>query len=95
MRSTNRRCCEMSTEHSKPAALAMTIDEFCQAFSISRRMYYKLKQTGRGPREMLIGRQKRMISMKAIDAWRERCEADLEKPGARSELPPAPQSKET
>ena len=52
-----------------PPRLAVSILEFCDAFSISEGMYYKLKKQGLGPREMKVG-TRTLISMEAADEWR-------------------------
>jgi predicted DNA-binding transcriptional regulator AlpA len=49
--------------------LALTIDEFCKAFGISRSLYYILRRQGLGPREMRFGVHI-VISMEAADQWR-------------------------
>jgi predicted DNA-binding transcriptional regulator AlpA len=50
--------------------LALTIDEFCKAFGISRSLYYILRRQGLGPREMRFGSHI-VISMEAADQWRQ------------------------
>ena len=55
----------------KPAvagALALTINQFCHSIPISRATYFKLKQAGKGPREMLVGGAVR-ISLESARAW--------------------------
>jgi predicted DNA-binding transcriptional regulator AlpA len=63
----------MSIEHSPARAgtarKALSIDEFCAAHSISRSMYYKLRDQGKGPREMEVG-TRRLISDEAGADWR-------------------------
>jgi hypothetical protein len=49
-------------------ALALTVDQFCAMIPISRSMYQNLKRAGQTPREMQIGRIRR-ISMDAAKAW--------------------------
>jgi hypothetical protein len=52
-----------------PVDHSYSIDEFCQAERISRSLYYKLRRLGQGPREMTMGRAKR-ISSEARAEWR-------------------------
>ena len=69
-----------ATRHSEPVAravaplppmprLALTIRQFCEAFSISEAFYYKLRRQGQGPREMELGARK-LISIEAAAEWR-------------------------
>jgi len=58
-----------------PAALAMTIDEFCASHRLSPEMYFKLKRADRGPIEMRVGRR-RMISAEAAARWRRQRERE-------------------
>jgi hypothetical protein len=39
---------------------SMTIDEWCKRHRISRSMYYKLKNSGKGPRTLDIGNVRRI-----------------------------------
>lgn len=48
---------------------AFAIPEFCFRNSISPTLYHKLKKSGRGPREMVLGRAIR-ISLEAEADWR-------------------------
>ncbi|MGF6636848.1 putative DNA-binding transcriptional regulator AlpA [Paraburkholderia sp. MM6662-R1] len=48
-----------------------TIDEFCGAYHLSRSFYYRLRHTGRGPREVHLGR-KVVISVDDARAWEDR-----------------------
>jgi len=57
------------------AAAAFTIDEFCAAHRLSPELYFKLKRSGRGPREMQVGRR-RMISAESAARWRRRQERE-------------------
>jgi hypothetical protein len=52
---------------------AMTIDEFCRAFRISRSLFYKLRKNGQAPVVMDAG--KPLISFAAAAEWRRRREA--------------------
>lgn len=65
-------------------ALALTIDQFCAMIPMSRAMYHKLKRVGQTPREMQIGRVRR-ISMDAAKVWIK----DRER---RATLPPPPET---
>lgn len=47
---------------------AYTIPEFCEAFRISERTYFNMRDEGCGPREMRIGRTVR-ISLAAATDW--------------------------
>lgn len=48
-----------------------TIDEFCDAYHLSRSFYYRLRQTGKGPREIRLGR-KVMITVCDAREWENR-----------------------
>ena len=52
------------------AMAAYSIKQFCAAHGISERYYYKMKQQGIGPREMQVGRKRRLISLEAAAEWR-------------------------
>jgi hypothetical protein len=54
---------------------AFSIREFCAAHRISQSMYFKLRNMGLGPREMMVGSRK-IISIEAAAAWRRAREAD-------------------
>ncbi|MBB5406547.1 putative DNA-binding transcriptional regulator AlpA [Paraburkholderia sp. HC6.4b] len=62
---------------SKPAVIdtdsrrVFTIDEFCGAYHLSRSFYYRLRHTGRGPREVHLGR-KVVITVDDARAWEDR-----------------------
>jgi len=47
---------------------AYSIDEFCEAYGISRSTYEKYRAAGHGPREMRLG-SRVMISLEAAQAW--------------------------
>jgi hypothetical protein len=51
-----------------------SIDEFCVAHAISRAMFYKLRNEGKGPRTMLVG-TRTLISFEAAADWRRQCES--------------------
>lgn len=52
------------------AMAAYSIQQFCAAHGISERYYYKIKKLGLGPREMLVGRKRKLISLEAAAEWR-------------------------
>jgi predicted DNA-binding transcriptional regulator AlpA len=60
----------MPSRKPRPGAphLAMTVDEFCEAFRISKPFFYKLRNQGLGPREMKLG-ARTIISMSAANEW--------------------------
>jgi hypothetical protein len=58
----------MSTERG-----SWTVDEFCARHSLSKSTYYALKQRGRTPRELIIGRIRR-ITLAAEAEWLEAVE---------------------
>jgi hypothetical protein len=47
---------------------AYSISEFCGAFGISPRMYFKMRRESYGPREMRVGRRV-LIPVEAALAW--------------------------
>jgi hypothetical protein len=49
--------------------LAFSVDEFCDAHSVSRTHLYEMWREGAGPRYMLAG-SKRLITMEAAADWR-------------------------
>lgn len=53
---------------------ASSIDEFCAAHCLSRSMFYKLMNSGRGPRLMTVGTRK-LVSDEAAAEWRRQMEA--------------------
>lgn len=52
---------------------AMTVDEFCRSYRISRALFYRLRKDGDAPRTMPL-RGRRVISRIAAEAWRQRME---------------------
>ena len=62
---------DMKENIGKPAKnrAAYTINEFCDAYRISRGALYNLWKAGIGPRYMLIGK-KRIITVEASADWR-------------------------
>jgi hypothetical protein len=48
--------------------LAYTVPEFCRAFRISERHYFNLRDEGKAPREMRVGRRV-LISVESAQAW--------------------------
>jgi hypothetical protein len=61
-------------EATSPPPVAFSIREFCEAHRISEAFYYDLRNTGRGPREMVLG-TRRIISAEAAADWRREREA--------------------
>ena len=55
--------------------VAYTIAEFCDAHRISVALYYELKRSGRGPREIHLN-TRRVISAEAAAEWRARSTVD-------------------
>jgi hypothetical protein len=53
---------------------AYSIQEFCDAHSISRATYYNLRKAGKGPIEMEVNARK-LISIESASAWRKQMEA--------------------
>jgi len=47
---------------------AYSIPELCEAFGISTRTYFNLRDEGRGPREMRLGRRV-LITVESAIAW--------------------------
>jgi hypothetical protein len=59
----------MPSKNARPTPhLAMTVEEFCEAFRISKGFYYSLRNQGLGPREMKLG-ARTLISMAAANEW--------------------------
>ncbi len=52
------------TTHTK----ALSVEDFCEAYNISKSFLYKLKREGKGPRMMRIGRRT-LISAEAAREW--------------------------
>jgi hypothetical protein len=52
-----------------PTFAAFTIAEFCRAHRISQSMYFKMRNTGLGPREMRVGARV-LISLESAERWR-------------------------
>ncbi|OLL27484.1 hypothetical protein BTH42_32080 [Burkholderia sp. SRS-W-2-2016] len=50
---------------------AFTIDEFCDAYHLSRSFYYRLRHAGKGPHEMRLGRKVMITTGDARD-WENR-----------------------
>jgi hypothetical protein len=53
---------------------AFSIDEFCLRHCFSRAYFYKLRQEGKGPREMHLG-DRVLITAESAAAWRRDREA--------------------
>jgi len=62
-------CNVMRAYQKKPAPAVYSIREFCEAHGISRTLYFKLRDAGKGPREMQLG-SRIVISLEAAAAWR-------------------------
>lgn len=45
-----------------------SVDDFCRTFGISRSLFYKLRQEGRGPAVLKVGRRT-LISRGAAERW--------------------------
>jgi hypothetical protein len=62
--------------------LAMSVDEFCEAHTISRDFFYELLKLGLGPDCMML-RRRRLITFEAAARWRaKREEASAEEMAA-------------
>ncbi|MDN7503486.1 hypothetical protein QZM43_12180 [Burkholderia orbicola] len=48
-----------------------TLAQFCAAYHISRVHYYTLKEQGKAPQEMRLGRRV-IITRRSAEAWEER-----------------------
>jgi len=59
----------LQKDEAAPPPVAYSIREFCEAHRISTAFYYDLRNTGRGPREMIVG-ARRIISGEAAADWR-------------------------
>lgn len=59
---------------------AFTIQQFCNAHSISRALFYKLIKEGTGPRIAKLGR-KRIITRESAAEWRKQIENATEARG--------------
>ena len=64
------------------ARQAMSIKEFCAAHGIGRTTFYKLRKSGRAPRQMVLCGRMRMISAEAAEAWRLEIEEAARQPAA-------------
>ncbi len=56
-------------DDNEPPRLALSIQQFCQAHSISEDFFYKLKRQGEAPRLMKVG-TRTLISLEAAAEWR-------------------------
>lgn len=57
------------------ARLAFTVEEFAEAFRLSRATVYNMWRDGTGPARMRV-RGRVVISRDAADEWRRRCEQE-------------------
>jgi predicted DNA-binding transcriptional regulator AlpA len=55
-----------------------SVDEFCVTHGISRGTFYNLRQAGKAPAEMKIGKRT-LVTAEAAEAWRRRMEAEQAK----------------
>jgi len=69
-------------DESQVARQAMSIKEFCAAHGIGRTTFYKLRKSGRAPRQMVLCGRMRMISAEAAEAWRLEIEEAARQPAA-------------
>jgi len=68
---------------SRPAPSLQSVADFCADNGISRSLFYRLVQEGRGPRLTKVGRRT-LISSDAAAEWRARLERDTEQAAVRS-----------
>jgi predicted DNA-binding transcriptional regulator AlpA len=54
---------------------AYTINSFCEAYSISRSLFYKLKEQGKAPHTFTLGNRV-LISIESAEKW----QASMETP---------------
>jgi predicted DNA-binding transcriptional regulator AlpA len=66
-----------SAQDDKPADGLLTINEFCEWASISRRQYYVQRKQGLGPKEMRLGDRTIRITREEAHAWARRVTAGL------------------
>lgn len=52
---------------------ALSVEEFCKTFDISKSMFYKLRKLGKAPRTLTIGRR-RVITTDAMQEWQSNME---------------------
>ena len=64
------------------ARQATSIKDFCAAHGIGRTTFYKLRKSGRAPRQMVLCGRMRMISAEAAEAWRLEIEEAARQPAA-------------
>jgi len=62
---------------SRPAPSLQSVADFCVDNGISRSLFYRLVQEGRGPRLTKVGRRT-LIGSEAAAEWRARLERDTE-----------------
>jgi len=56
-----------------PMTKAYTINDFCTAYSISRSLFYKLKEQGKAPHTFTLGKRV-LISTEAAQSWQKTME---------------------
>lgn len=59
-------------------AECFTITEFCDGHRISRKLYYQLREQGRGPHEFRVGDKNGKVLITKEEAARWRAERDAE-----------------
>ncbi len=55
---------------------AYTINSFCEAYSISRSLFYKLKEQGKAPNTFTLGKRV-LISIESAQEWQKIMEKPL------------------
>lgn len=58
---------------------ALTVDEFCDAYRLSRSSFYKLRKLGRAPRTMTV-LSRTLISVEAANEWQRTMETRVSGP---------------
>ena len=54
---------------------AFTINDFCKAYSISRSLFYKLKEQNKAPKTLTVGKRV-LVSNESAQEWQESMEAN-------------------
>lgn len=63
----------MNTFQQSVARAAYSVRDFCEAFGITKVMFYKMLKEGSGPKIMKVG-SRTLISIEAAADWRRQCE---------------------
>jgi excisionase family DNA binding protein len=58
----------MDTTSKKPVKSYYSVRELCSLLGISRALFYKLRQEGRGPNVIKLGKRT-LITNEALQAW--------------------------